>query len=377
MPTYYKTSFVFPDVGLQMAVHDTLSNSSISYASPLSSSIHNESTEIDMDWHMNWYDSSHHNVSHKDFIEYKIAEFMENNYRYLVCAVGIPGNLACILTLAYIRPKLASYMFMMALAIGDLTAIALKVFYRIRNLNEMELGDRFCQLIFMFGNTSQMYPNWILVALTTERFIAVWFPFNFKTTCTRKNALVAIVVILLFLIAANLQYLFTYEELPGSHHCEPKENYKNFIQFAWYWIDGALYAIIPIILILVLNSMILYGINRTQTNHSSHRQQISHEATKMLLPTSITFVLLVMPNCVFFIIRGYWNYKGSPLGIAQHHLLYHIVFLLSDLNHAVNFYLYCLSGRAFREQIVDLLCFRKRKPRAMTRSSRSRNGTAA
>ncbi|XP_045208618.2 probable G-protein coupled receptor 139 [Mercenaria mercenaria] len=308
------------------------------------------------------------NLSLTDFTEYKIAEFMEDHYRYFISAIGIPGNLACIVVLIFMKLKLSSYLFMMALAITDLTAILLILSYRLLDENNVRLGDRFCQVIFFAGTTSQMYPNWILVAMTIERFIAVKFPFKFKTICVRKNAVFVIVILLVSIISANAQFLFTFEAVQGSFPCGPKERYGDFIHFVWYWIDGALYAIIPLSVILVLNSLIIYDTRKSRKTLTA-RGRSSHECTRMLLTTTIVFVLLVLPNCLFFICRGYWNWRKTSHSIAQYHLVYQIVFMLSDLNHAINFYLYCLSGRNFREKFLQLLCLRwRRRP---TRPNRS------
>lgn len=308
-------------------------------------------------------DKNEQNMSIRDYTEYKVAEFMENHYRYVVCTVGIPGNIACIVTLMCMKSNLSSYLYMMALAITDLIAIVLILFYRLLDENNVRLGDRFCQVIFFAGTTSQMYPNWILVAMTIERFIAVRMPFRFKTICVKRNAMVVIVIILVSILLANAQFLFTFQEVEGAFPCGPKERYNNFIRFIWYWIDGALYAIIPISVILVLNSLIIYSTRKSQ-HALTHRTRISHEMTRILLTTSIVFVILVLPNCVFFISRGYWNWTETPRSIAQYHLVYQVVFMLSDLNHAMNFYLYFLSGRDFRQKFLQVLCFKvtRRRP---------------
>lgn len=326
-----------------------------------------------------WNDSSttdeYEVPSFVQFGEYKAAELINNYYLYLVCSIGVPGNVACIVTLTFMKPKVSSALYMMTLAVADLSALALKLSYLLLTKNDVELGDRLCQLIFMLGTASQMYSNWILVAMTLERFIAIWFPFQVKKLCTKKNALFIIVALLVFFILSNVQFLFTFEEVKDpfmSWDCRPKAEYREFVQFVWYWIDGALYAILPIILITILNSLIIYSVrksSRAQLHLTNRIQKINEkfsqqrQITMMLLTTSIMFLLLVMPNCIFFIAREYWTWKETPLGISQYYLVYQIVFLLSDLNHAVNFYLYCLSGRKFRQKFVELLCCRRKQSR--------------
>lgn len=332
-----------------------------------------ESTSANSSWNGTWSDYDQQGPYFTEFPEYKAAEFINNYYLYVVCAIGVPGNVACIVTLTCMKPTFSSAVYMVTLAIADLVAIALKLSYLLLTKNDVRIGDRMCQLIFMLGTVSQMYSNWILVAMTTERFIAIWFPFQVKKLCTKKNAVAVITLLLIFFILANIQFLFTFEEVKDtfmSWDCRPKENYKEFIQFVWYWIDGALYAMIPIIVILILNSLIIYSVRKSSNAqlHLTNRiknmnEKISQQKqiTMMLLTTSLVFLVLILPNCVFFIAREYWSWKESQLGNAQYYLVYQVVFLLSDLNHAVNFYLYCFSGRKFRQRFLELICCRKRR----------------
>ena len=91
----------------------------------------------------------------------------------------------------------------------------------------------------------------------------------------------------------------------------------------------------------------------------------------MLITVSVVFVLTTLPNCIMFIAQNYWDYEKDILTFANHYLIYQIVFVLSDSNHAVNFYLYFLSGRKFRQHFCNLICCRiqSEKKRRMTTMS--------
>ena len=44
-----------------------------------------------------------------------------------------------------------------------------------------------------------------------------------------------------------------------------------------------------------------------------------------------------------------------------------VAYILADCNSAVNFYLYCLMGRKFREEFLKvLLCWKSRRPMGLT-----------
>lgn len=306
--------------------------------------------------------------SFTDYGEFDAANFINEYYLYLVCAIGIPGNIACIVIFTSMRPILSSSIYMMALAIADLIALALKMLYLQLTAKDIRLGDRGCQVIFMTGTLWQIYANWVLVALTVERFVAIWFPLKVRELCTKRNTLLVLAGMLLFFTLANMQFLFTYEEVADSFlvwDCRPKPKYATFIQYVWYWIDGALYAVLPIILIMVFNILIITAVRRSgqvqralTNGHGKPTETLNHQRqiTAMLLTTSIIFVVLVLPNSIFFVAKEYWTWRETSLGIAQYYLLLQIIFLLSDLSHALNFYLYCLSGRKFRQKFLQLVC---------------------
>ena len=306
--------------------------------------------------------------SFTDYVEFKVAKFINDYYLYLVCVIGIPGNLACIMTLTSMKPLLSSAIYMLALAVADVIALALKISYIRLTAEDVRLGDIGCRLIFMMGTMWQMYANWVLVALTIERFLAIWFPLKVRELSTKRNTLLVLSLMLLFFALANLQFLFTYEEVHDQFmvwDCRPKPKFAEFINKIWYWIDAILYALLPTILLLVFNSLIIFAVRRSGKKqrrmtfgHGKPTESLNQQRqiTTMLLTSSIIFVILVLPNSIFFIVKNYWTWRETSLGISQYYLLLQIIFLLSDLSHALNFYLYCLSGRKFRQHFLKLIC---------------------
>ena len=315
-----------------------------------------------------------------EYTEFKVAEFVNDYYLYLICGIGIPGNVACIFTLVFMRPVMSSTIFMLCLAVVDSVAIALKMIFFQLTAYDVRMGARGCQLIFLFGTVSQQFSNWILVAMTLERFVAIWFPFKVKKICNKRNAVILIVCMLIFFVLANLQFLFTFEEVDDpfvKYDCRPKEDHSKFVEYVWYWIDGVMYAFLPITLIIVFNGLIIHAVRKSSqqqrdlTNRAinmSDKLTQQRQLTLMLMTISLVFVILILPNCIFFIVRTYWSWRETMHGIAQYYLVYQTVFLLSDLNHAVNFYLYCLSGRKFRQKFAQIICCKKNKPRRNPRS---------
>lgn len=73
-----------------------------------------------------------------------------------------------------------------------------------------------------------------------------------------------------------------------------------------------------------------------------------HQTTAMLTTLSLTFVCLTVPIQTFFIVVMFneVDFTSDPI--------YAFVDVLFHLNHAVNFYLYCLTAHRFRNQVKQM-----------------------
>ncbi|XP_052804579.1 probable G-protein coupled receptor B0563.6 [Mya arenaria] len=318
----------------------------------------------------NYSDYYYSDSEYMDYPEYRAANSINEYYLYVICGIGIPGNIACLVTLTLMRPFTSSDVYMMTLAVADMLALIIKMLFLKLTEYNVQLHNAGCQVIFLLGTTTQTYANWVLVLLTFERFVAVWFPLRVKNVCRKRNSVCVLFVLLVFFIGAHLHFLFTFEE--ASHHlqtwmCQPKVRYVRFITNVWYWIDGALYALLPTLFIFIFNGLIISTVWRSSraqrylTNGARGRPEMEaasqqRQITAMLLVASVVFVILILPNCVFFIVKDHVAWRATPKGTAQYHLVQQIVFVLSDLSHAVNFYLYCVSGRKFRQKFLYLIC---------------------
>ncbi|KAH3701850.1 hypothetical protein DPMN_076846 [Dreissena polymorpha] len=312
---------------------------------------------------------------HSDYVEYDIAAAINRYYLYVICGIGIPGNVACFVTSSNMKPFRSSDLYMAALAVADLTSLLIKFSYVRITATNSRLGDVGCQWFYALGSTSVMYANWIVVALTLERFIAVTLPLKVKQLCQKRSSICVLAVLFIVVFLANIQFLFTFEEMSDvflTWTCASKQDFRTFHTFTWYWIDGALYAFLPTLFILVFNGLIIFKIRKStlekrhlsaEQRHSTETSNYQRQITVMLLSVSVAFVVLTLPNCTFFIVKAYWSWMESAHGVAKYYLVMQIVFVLSDLSHALNFYLYCISGRKFRQKFLKLVqkCFHRNR----------------
>lgn len=230
----------------------------------------------------------------------------------------------------------------------------------------------FNQVMLFFGNFFSIFASWILVAMTVERFIAVWFPLKVNRIYSKTKATLVLVSVTMLTFCFNAVYFWIiHEDHRGStRKCQPRPQFQDFMKYYWNLADALAYAIIPCVLVLLSNTLIIINVqmaSKTQrhlTNNfdqSARRVRDQQQITTMLIVISVAFLTLMLPNSIFYIVKDYWVYEANTFGQLEHAFVKQIIHVLSDLNHSINFYLYFLSMATFRRRFKDTMYCRKAK----------------
>ena len=166
-------------------------------------------------------------------------------------------------------------------------------------------GCKFPYFIMYFGFSSS---SALLVIISVEKFIAVYFPLNTTNICTvgiaRKVSLVTAVVF----VAFNSQFFFMtkkYED-PGGDYCYYGYVSWGYLSILFSIIFGTLYSYGPFVIMISINSAIIFKFmvvklrNRFGTTDSTS-QALSKSSTTglgMLLAISAAFIILTSPAVI-------------------------------------------------------------------------------
>lgn len=104
------------------------------------------------------------------------------------------------------------------------------------------------------------------------------------------------------------------------------------------------------------DSPLLGNHNHHQNNKSSSSSSSEKQLTIMLMTISISFMILSFPHSAFELMRKL-NFQFAFLRDRQANRF--VLFFL-DVQHATNFILYCLTGRKFRNELLNMLLLRWR-----------------
>ncbi|BFZ17963.1 hypothetical protein BsWGS_21001 [Bradybaena similaris] len=297
---------------------------------------------------------------------YKITYYMTEYYLWFVLAFGVPGNLASIFTILSMTTVSSSKTHVAILALTDTVAIIVKVIYWQASGHFVQLTTPGCTIIMFIQQFSTVYPNWVVVAMTTERFLAVWFPLRVGQMYTRRKAIITLATLAFITAAVYLFFCWAWiekYETGYGYWCEMKHEYVVFTHDdSYYWIEALYYAILPCLLILIGNMLIITNIKRATkiqrhlTNsfdQGGRKARDQRQITVMLVVVSVIFLLLNMPNAVFYIVKRSWKYQENSYEHVKHMFINRFFHVLADANHAVNFYLYFLSMSSFRRRFMD------------------------
>ena len=98
-----------------------------------------------------------------------------------------------------------------------------------------------------------------------------------------------------------------------------------------------------------------------QGQGQSHHEGESHKGKNsetqiyiILLLITFGFLILTTPNYAMFLYAILYDFEQSPEAFAGYHLFYNVLRQTYYTNHAINFYLYVISGQKFRADLIAL-----------------------
>ena len=215
-----------------------------------------------------------------------------------------------------------------------------------------------CKFAYFLFYFFQHFSSALLVIMSVEKFFVLYFPLKTKRICTVKIAKRVVFIAALLYIAFESQFFFIIDATAdGQNYCVfvgVSESYPLILNR----IDSVLYSFGPFVIMIITNCAIIckFLVARYKNSGSgtaSTNQALSKSAIRgslMLVTVSVTFIILTGPGAVVFSITE------SP-----HPIVSGIIYLLANLNNAINVVLYCVVGSRFRREVLNLLCCHKMK----------------
>ncbi|RUS79578.1 hypothetical protein EGW08_012672 [Elysia chlorotica] len=303
------------------------------------------------------------------------GQIINKYYLWVVFAFGFPGNLATMITISRMRHFGSFVMYVALLAISDNLAIIVKILFYQLLLHKVPLGSAGCRTLQYSGVVLISYCNWVLVLMAVERLVAVRYPFriHFQSCLSSRKTACIVTVVAILICLLNMPILWASEYNSDIGWCHVKST--PLLQII-HWISTSIYFFVPFTILAVCNFLVAREIRISFRLRNSFRSvhnfmvgrrssdvPIQKQIMIMLFTATFMFILLHFPICLFLIVDTYWEAQIGTTSYAWKYLAQQISYVLSDSNHAFNFYLYFVSARKFRAHFTNMLviCEKKHK----------------
>ena len=216
----------------------------------------------------------------------------------------------------------------------------------------------FCALFGLQNCTFQ------ILAMTVDKYIAIKWPHRAATYSTPRRAKTIVVTLYICVFIYNIPHFFL-SSIVGNQCLS--YGISSLISRVYSWFSFVLNAIIPFTLLIHMNYVIVKTVrnsrktfkNKDGTTGMDKRQNTMRSAenqlTIMLLLVTTLFLILLCPTYFRFIYLVFAK-RDTPPDYAKSMLIYEITSKLYLSNSGINFFLYCISGKKFRNDLKEILC---------------------
>ena len=313
----------------------------------------------------------HSEPLYRSYPEYKLYKFLIDHVSWINAFPGLILNPLCVYITIIMKPFNPTSLYMMVLGIVDF--IICFITFAFKQTDRIYFTDFECTISWGIINAMLPCSNFILVAWTLERMIAVRFPLKVTSWCSMKNTKIVVALTLIFGIVISTPY-FVHSRADIYGGC----TFTRFVFEIWYYVDNAYYVGIPMLIICVSNMIILHSIHKTKKAHASmtqnvdsieKRQKEQMRLTIMLVTISMAFIFFHVPLVILTFIEN--KYPDPVAIIDQPHAFAQLIaysklgYDVALLQNNVNFILYCSTGRKFRQTLLGVICFWRAKKQAM------------
>ncbi|KAG6442778.1 hypothetical protein O3G_MSEX002511 [Manduca sexta] len=297
--------------------------------------------------------------------EQQVANLLNIYYTPLLVVLGSVGNLLSVFV--FYNSKLwlqPTSRYLTAVALSDTLFLTqlLPPWMNAVRLTGLFNHWGFCQVFVYLSYVTCCLSNWLVVAFTVERFMAVVYPLRRTSMCSVNRSQIIIGTLVLLAMILNLP-VFRFA-VPTGKNCNIDFDYLD--QAAQFNVaDTVLSFTIPLMVITIMNAWIMVGVWRLEHGRARPRRMLSNQraqqrVTRMLLIVSSVFVALNLPAYTMRICAYAYNMSEKEYS-GRYAALQQVALLFFNTNFGINFVLYCLSGQNFRRALREMLRWRWRQ----------------
>ncbi|ESO92672.1 hypothetical protein LOTGIDRAFT_162598 [Lottia gigantea] len=295
---------------------------------------------------------------------------------YMVGFIGNPIS-ALIWFGKRMRRNNSSAIYLGALSISDFCFLLLHMLYILHSTwgyrtYNTESG---CEVFNFLFYVPQYLSTLLVLGFTIERYIAVVHPFLKEKWCTVKRASIIVLVLTIFsmVIASAQTYIWYYYSVTDSCNIRPQAQVGGTMSFKhiWTWFTEVLIFILVPLLVLIFNILVLREIFKLSNNGVISRQSGGSNSTTAstvtLLAVSFYLIVTQLTSTLVYCLEQLFEHgdiylsdeeiRADPAWSKLFNYLTarKIIEVISLSHYACYIFIYALTGKHFRKEILYIL----------------------
>ena len=297
------------------------------------------------------------------YTTFKLATYIANYWFPILIPLGFVGNSLSFLVM--IRPNnrnISTCIYMGAISINDNLMLCFALHdWLIGTVNTREWYLFECIINAYLHNYALQCATYQILAMTVDKYIAIKWPHRAATYSTPRKAKVIISSIFFSCCLYNSPHFFMTAVVAGNCY---GYSIKGLLTKVYSWFTIILNGVIPFTLLIHMNFIIVKTVRnsrkmfRAETRQRTLKSAESQLTTMLLLVTTL-FLILLLPTYIRFIYVSF-VVSDTPSKYATSIFFSEISYKLYVTNNGINFFLYCVSGQKFRNDLKEMICWIRR-----------------
>ena len=281
----------------------------------------------------------------------------------LTMLLGIIGNTLALAVLSRKRlRKTVTSRYLIVLAVSDLGAtmvgqVGRHITRNFTSIDPANTANWYCKVWYYGLYVLSSYSGWVLTGVSVERCVAVLLPLKAHIIFSKRSSYIYLTVLFVCSLAYNSHMFFSYRLVDeGTRYNCGINAASYFVLHVRPWSDFLFKALIPGVIIITSNVLIIIRLIHRQfcgiTNQSVQQIELM-SMVPMLVTVSVAYICLTSPMHITYVLLSYYSASFTNPWIV---MLWSVDVICFYLNHSINFFLYVVSGREFRGELIAMIC---------------------
>ena len=315
-------------------------------------------THFDMNVSNNDHLSTHATVTISDDYLNNLSRVISMVLLPAVILTGLVGNaLAFAIMRRAVFSKRPVPFYLASLAVSDtLLLLCMTISWSYAYLLLQPMPTYMCKVTSFIGPVAIHTSSWILVGMTTHRFIYMYFPHKRKSWYTRRHARTLCVTVTFIFCIVDLAYVFSSASTGRYKHtfhlCGTEPWAQKYLH-AGMIIHEIFYALLPSTILIILSIFIVYWLFRQPKLNSLQYSVMARNARRVTIVLLLIVLVFVISSVSLCSIDNK-NFTSGD-GTEKSSVTIAVVEVVWLFNFSCNFYVSVGTSKEYRAELKRML----------------------